>query len=88
MEAQSESKPVRMGGRISESLGSSSRETLGVAAASKQRIVIRMWSGVKYIREVSMRKWIALAGVVLSAVVLSAATYASHIGKCPLCWGK
>jgi disulfide bond formation protein DsbB len=38
--------------------------------------------------EVSMRKWLAVAGVVLSAVVLSAATYASHIGKCPLCWGK
>jgi hypothetical protein len=35
-----------------------------------------------------MRKWLAVAGVVLSAVVLIAATYASHIGKCPLGWGK
>jgi len=35
-----------------------------------------------------MRKWLVAASVILSAVVLTAATYASHAGKCPLCWFK
>jgi len=36
-----------------------------------------------------MRKWIAVASVALTALLLSAATFVNHTGgKCPLCWGK
>lgn len=35
-----------------------------------------------------MRKWLVVASVILSAMLLSAATYVTHVGKCPLCWGR
>jgi hypothetical protein len=35
-----------------------------------------------------MKKWLAVAGVILSGLLLSAATYSAHVGKCPLCWFK
>jgi hypothetical protein len=44
--------------------------------------------GYDRVREVCMKKWLAVAGVVLFWVVLSGATYAAHFGKCPLCWGR
>jgi len=37
-----------------------------------------------------MRKWIAVASVVVASVVLTAATFVSKVGhgNCPLCWHK
>jgi hypothetical protein len=37
----------------------------------------------------TVKKALAVAGVVLFWVVFSGATYAAHhVGKCPLCWGR